>query len=447
MAAASRDPGKGEAGRALAARAVDRVLSQGATLDEALATVGDTGLAGRDRAHVQALAFGALRWHHRHRLIIGELLDRPLRRQDQVIEALLSVALFEMLDPDRPDYAAVSAAVGATRLLERPRAAGMVNAALRRFQRESPAILTRVMASDEGRFSHPAWLVAALRRDWPEYWQQIVEANQCPPPLWLRVNTALTTVSDYAARLEAELGIASTRLEACPEALRLARPVPVPVLPGFAEGLVTVQDAASQLAAGFIAAAPGMRVLDACAAPGGKTTHLLERGRGGIDLTAVDVAPERLARVEQNLARLGQSARLIAGDARRPGDWWDGKPFDRILIDAPCSATGVIRRHPDIKFLRRPGDLEALVARQQELLHQLWPLLAPGGRLLYATCSLLWRENVAVIQGWLGAEPTARELPLVAAGLARLPGPGLAVLPGPADTDGFYYALMERVAG
>lgn len=428
----------------MAARAVLQVIGQGATLEAALVAEDTAGIDDRDRAHIQALAFGAVRWHHRHQAILAELLDRPLRNRDRILEALLSVGLFQLNDPGQPDYAAVSATVGAARLLGQPRAAGLVNAALRRYQREAEAILARVMGSEEARYSHPAWLIRQLQQDWPDCWADVLDANQQPPPLWLRVNSMRGTVSDYMARLQAELGLAAATLPGAAHALKPETAVAATRLPDFGAGLVTVQDAASQLAARLLDPQPGMRVLDACAAPGGKSTHLLEHTAGAIELTALDVSAERLRLVESNLTRLGLEAQLVAGDATAPENWWDGRPFDRILVDAPCSATGVIRRHPDIKFLRRAADVPALAARQTLMLEKLWPLLRPGGQLLYSTCSLFRAENSTVVSRFLTAHPGAHALPLPddLPGAATGAGPGCQLLPGAADTDGFYYALM-----
>ena len=442
-AADSQSDAAGSLNRAMAARAVLQVIEQGVTLEAALATADITGIADRDRAHIQSLAFGAVRWHHRHQAILAELLDRPLRNRDRILEALLSVGLYQLNDPDQPDYAAVSATVGATRLLGQPRAAGLVNAALRRYQREATSILARVMESGEARYAHPAWLIRQLQQDWPDCWAEVLEANQQQPPLWLRVNSMRSTVSHYAALMQAD-GLATSTLPGAAHALKAETAVAAGKLPGFAAGLVSVQDAASQLAAPLLDPQPGMRVLDACAAPGGKSTHLLEYTAGTIELTALDLSAERLRLVESNLQRLGLGAQLIAGDATEPEQWWDGRPFDRILIDAPCSATGVIRRHPDIKFLRRAADLPALATRQRLLLEKLLPLLRPGGRLLYSTCSLLHAENSAVVSRFLAAHPEVCELRLPGdlPGAAGSTGPGRQLLPGAAGTDGFYYALM-----
>lgn len=429
--------------RALAARAVAGVLARGQTLDAALDAVltggadGDPGhpeLSARDRAQVHALAFGAVRGHHRHQALLKELLDRPLKGDDRLLEGLLSVGLFQLTDPEQPDYAAVSATVAATRLLQHERAAGLVNASLRRYQREAPRLLERLRADAGAWYSHPEWLLRQLRIDWPDQWPAIVAANQQHPPLWLRVNRNRTSITDYASRLVAELGIGASVLPGVPDALKLDTAVPVNQLPGFAEGLVSVQDAGAQLAALLLAPVPGMRVLDACAAPGGKTGHLLELAGGDLELTALDISAERLAQVEGNLNRLGQRATLVVGDAADPANWWDGRPFDRILVDAPCTATGVIRRHPDIKLLRRAADVAGFSSRQHLLLAQLWPLLGTDGTLLYSTCSLLRAENQDLVAGFL------------AGGMGRLmpetPTPGLQLLPGDRDTDGFYYALM-----
>ena len=435
-------PTSGGLTRALAAQAVAAVLARGQTLEVALDSIlaGSGGLdarqlADRDRAQVQALAFGALRGHHRHRALFGALLDRPLKGADCIVEALFSVGLFQLADPEQRDYAAVSATVDACRLLGQERASGLVNATLRRYQREAPSLLAALQADPAAWFSHPAWLLDQLRADWPDGWQEIAAANQRRPPFWLRVNRNRTSVAQYSARVEAELGLHATLLAGFPDALRLESAVPVQQLPGFAEGLVSVQDASSQLAAPLLAPERGMRVLDACAAPGGKTTHLLESVAGQIDLTAIDVAGARLRLIESNLQRLGLRATLLVGDATDPATWWDGRPFDRILLDAPCSALGVIRRHPDIKLLRRAADVPALARRQYLLLERLWPLLRPGGKLLYSTCSVLRAENQNVVAAFL-AEGTAVLQ-------SATPAPGLQLLPGDRDTDGFYYALMS----
>jgi 16S rRNA (cytosine967-C5)-methyltransferase len=438
----------GAATRALAARAVAGVIGAGSTLDASLAALGLEDLAAEDRAQVRALAYGALRWHHRHRALLALLLKRPLPPGESLLLALLSVGLFQLLDARQPDYASVSATVEAARTLGREKAVGLVNATLRRFQREREALLRAALATPEGRWSHPLWLVEHLRRDWPGAWESVLDAAQRPAPLWLRINLMRESPDGYRARLD----VAGFEHEAgsLPESLRLGRAVPVSGLPQFAQGAASVQDLASQLAAHLLAPAPGMRVLDACAAPGGKATHLAERARGAIELTAIDVDAARLERLRENLARLGLAAHVAVGDALAVASWWDGRPYDRILVDAPCSGTGVIRRHPDIKCLRRESDIAPLAARQLAMLEALWPLLAPGGRLLYVTCSILREENVGVIGRFLAGRPDAAleaaPAPLPPWAVAQPEG-GWQALPGSADTDGLYYALMTRARG
>ena len=446
--------GQGAQTRATAAIAVDQVLAGGRSLETALQNALGDQLAERDRAFVKALTYGALRWHHRHRLIIGELLDRPLRSRDLILEALLSVGLFQLIDMRQPGYASVSATVDAAARLQRPRASGLVNAMLRRFQREQDSLLPSVLARDEGRYSHPQWLIDQIQSDWGDQAQQILTFALARPPMWLRVNTARTDVATTINALQTTNNIDATTLTGFPAAVCLESPLPVSELPGFAAGELSVQDAAAQLAAELLDAAPGMRVLDACAAPGGKTGHILERANGKLDVVAVDIAPARNELIEQNLTRLGYTAQLVAADVQTPETWagnLDGDvSFDRILIDAPCSATGVIRRHPDIKFLRRASDIPVFAARQSRILNALWPLLKPGGRLLYATCSVLRAENHDVITEFMRKHPDATEVEVSQAclpeAIAAGPGPGYQLLPGPANTDGFYYALMERSA-
>ncbi len=345
--------------RGVAAQVVDNVLRKGQTLERSLDTCCKDPALVADHAQVKALSFGALRWHHRHQKIIALLLDRPLRRKDSVLEALLSVGLFEFHDQRQPEFAVVSACVEATRFIGRGRASGLINAALRRFQRESESILSRVLETDAGRYSHPEWLIKRLRRQLPDCWEQVLDAAQAHPPLWVRVNRSRITVDAYRQRLADETGVSAAVVKGFPDALWLNKAMPVTKLPGFSGGLVSVQDAASQLVADFLEAAVTHRVLDACAAPGGKTTHLLERS-GEVQLVAIDIDAGRNALLSENRDRLGLSATVLTGDALDPGGWWDGTPFDRIMVDAPCSATGVIRRHPDIKFLRREQDLDAL---------------------------------------------------------------------------------------
>lgn len=426
--------------RAAAARVVDGVVHGGRSLDAGLAAA---TVADRDRPLLWTICYGVLRQHWRLRAAVEALLDRPLKTRDRIIESLLAVGLYQLTDMRVAPHAAVSLTVEAARVLRRPQHAAVVNACLRNFQRRPPD--PAAAASEEVRFNHPAWLIERLRAAWPDDWQSILGANDAHPPMWLRVNPRAAATADYLV----ELGEGSL-LAGFDQAIRLPQPRPAADLPGFDRGRVSVQDAAAQLAAPWLLAAGGQRILDACAAPGGKTAHLLELAPPGAALTAVDVDPDRLEVARENLARLRLPARLVCGDAASPGDWWDGTPFDRILLDAPCSATGVIRRHPDIRLLRRAADIEPLTARQQNLLAALWPLLAPGGRLLYVTCSVLPAENEQVVGDFLGARADAREDSLLPNYNIRdvmyRKACGFQILPGRNDLDGFYYACLTKTA-
>jgi 16S rRNA (cytosine967-C5)-methyltransferase len=429
----------------VAARAVDGVLTSGRSLERAFAAADIDALPDRDRAQAQALAYGSLRWHHRNRLIIGELLDHPLAPRDSVVEALISVGLCQLTEARQPAYAAVSATVDATQLLHRPHTRGLVNAVLRRFIRQRKALTDAANVTDEGRYAHPDWLIRQIRQDWPAHWSQVLEAANAQPPMWLRVNRQHTTRDEYQARLERVLGQPGATADGFSDAVRLDVPVPVGELPGFNDGDVSVQDAAAQLAVDLLDPQPGCRILDACAAPGGKTTHLLERQPDIAEVVAVDITAERMERLQRNLDRLGLHATVVEGDAAVPSGWWDGQLFDRVLIDAPCSATGVIRRHPDIKFLRRASDTERFAEQQLNMIKNLWPLLAPGGMMLYATCSVLRAENSVVVESFVAGRDDVRlGLPRTLPDAAVMQSAGHQLLPGTGDTDGFYYALMER---
>ncbi|MEI8296542.1 MAG: 16S rRNA (cytosine(967)-C(5))-methyltransferase RsmB [Pseudomonadota bacterium] len=436
----------GSGSRAAAVRAVAAVIGRGQLLDVALA---DSGAEPADRAFVQALAFGSLRFGHRLKEVAALLATRKWDALSPEVQALLLVGLYQLEYADTAAHAAVSATVAAARRVGEVPAAGFINACLRRFQREREALLAMVDQSVGGRTSHPAWMVDAIERDWHDQAERILQANNIHPPLTLRVNARRTTPEALAEEL-ALAGHVTHTVPFAPSALDLEKPTDVRALVAFTEGRCSVQDAAAQLAVPLLAARAGMRVLDACAAPGGKTCHLLEAVPDLAEVVALDIDAGRVDRIRDNLDRLGLAATLRVGDALDPAATGGGL-FDRILIDAPCSGTGVIRRHPDIKWLRRPRDLTALVERQQRMLQALWPQLAPGGRLVYATCSVLRAENVAVIRKFLAATPAAVDVTesasLAVAGLPPLPaprGPGLALVPGVAGTDGFYYACLER---
>lgn len=430
--------------RAAAARVLTRVLHGGASLSVALPAE-QTGFANpADRALLAELAYGSLRLEPRLVWLLGRLMPRPLARREPLIHALLLTGLYQLSAMRLPAHAAVAESVNAARELGKDWAAGLVNAVLRRYQREQAALDSAAEAEPVARFAHPRWLLERLRADWPDDWEDICTANNARAPMTLRVNTRQASVADYRQRLE-QAGLANTLNPHAPAALVLEQPAEIAALPGFADGAVSVQDAAAQLAAPLLEVQAGMRVLDACAAPGGKTAHLLESSQPG-ELLALDSDAARLDRVAETLARLNLVARLVHADAGQPDGWWDGTPFDRILLDAPCSATGVIRRHPDIKVLRRAGDLAALAAQQARLLDALWPCLAPGGKLLYATCSVIAAENSQPIKAFLSRTPDAAALPL-AADWGRPAGHGRQILPGAAGMDGFFYALLVKAGG
>lgn len=426
--------------RAAAARVVAAVAG-GESLDAALPRAAAPVIA-RDRALLAELCYGTLRWFPRLAAILDRLLARPLKARDADLRALLATALYQLEYTRIPPHAVVHETVAACRTLAKPWATGLVNGLLRNAQRRRSELDAALAADPAYRTGHPPWLVRLLAADWPREAEAVMAANNARAPMTLRVNLRRT---DRAAYLEllAAAGIEARPATHSAAGILLGSPRAVTELPGFAAGLVSVQDEAAQLCAPLLAPAPGQRILDACCAPGGKTGHLLELAPDAAQLVAIDSSAERLALVADNLGRLGLRARLLAADAGAPETWWDGTPFDRILLDAPCSATGVLRRHPDIKLLRRAGDIAKLAAAQRRLLLALWELLAPGGLLLYATCSVLRAENDAVVATLTAARADARPLPL-----PHTPGATTAAgrqwLPGKDDNDGFYYALLEK---
>jgi len=424
--------------RLIAAKVLTRVVVDGQSLTAALEQALQAIESAQDRAWVQALCYGVCRHYHRLDFILTQLADKPLK--DIHIRLLTLVGLYQLGFMRIKTHAAVSETVGAAG--RKPWAKGLINALLRRYLREKDSLEQAADQHPCARLSHPEWMIDKIRRDWPEQAEACLQANNLQPPLTLRVNLARISRADYRDLL-AEQGIAAEPHAFCASALILGNPVPVEMLPSFAEGLVSVQDAAAQLAAGLLDVQPGQRVLDLCAAPGGKTAHILEMQAQLKELVAVDVDGERMRRVEDNLQRLRLPGRTIVGDAAAPQSWWDGQYFDRILVDAPCSALGVIRRHPDIKLLRRAEDIDALKAQQHAILHSAWSLLAPGGLLVYATCSVLKEENELQVLNFLAEHADASELPIAAAwGVAG--AAGRQILSGDAAMDGFYYARLRK---
>jgi 16S rRNA (cytosine967-C5)-methyltransferase len=429
---------KGAESRAAAARAIDAVLHDGrslkAVLGEALAHVPDV----RDRALVEAICFQALRHVRRYRFALAGWMDKPLPAREHLVESLLLAGLAQVDALAMPAHAAVSATAEAARLLRKPAFVGLVNALLRRATREA------LPTSDDPAIAHsyPAWLVARLRKDWPDDADAMLAAGNQIAPLWLRVNRRALDRAAYAQRLHA-MDIAAHAPESPAQALRLDQGAAPEALPGWSEGEVSVQDAAAQLAVEALGPRDGERILDMCSAPGGKSAAMLEAA--DIELAALDNDAHRLTRVDAGLRRLRlrERATLSAADAADCATWWDGRPFDAVLLDAPCSATGIIRRQPDIKWHRRESDLAALATAQDRLLDAAWHVLRPGGRLLYATCSILRAENAERIAAFLARTDDAMEEPLDAR-FGHPAEPGRQRLPGEDGMDGFYYALVRK---
>lgn len=432
--------------RSLAAHAVARILREGVTLDAAL----KDALAAADpklAPSVRSLSYGAVRGYYRHEAILGRLLSQPVRSLDFLVRALLSVALYELEDQRTPEYAVVDAAVQTAKATDAVRAAGLINAVLRRYLRERKTLDADIARNPATRHASPAWLADRLRADWPVRWTQLLAAGDAQAPMWLRVNSQRATADEYLGQLR-ESGLGARTEARVPQALLLDAPCDVQDLPGFAQGLVSVQDLGAQCVGFALGLAAGQRVLDACAAPGGKTALIAEREPNLAKLVAVDIDPKRLARVRENLQRGDLHADVLCGDAAEPAAWWDGIPFDRILLDAPCSSLGVIRRHPDIRLRKSPSDIDKLPAVQLRLLRATWRLLSAGGRLVYATCTVTRSENRDVVGEFMRSAPDAKIVPVEAwegwPNLGEADEFGRQILPGEAGADGFYYAALTK---
>lgn len=386
----------------------------------------------QQRGALQDLSYGTLRYYGQLTRILDALLNKPIL--DIQIRFLLLIALYQLQYTKAAQYAIVDFAVNTVRTIN-PAASGLVNAVLRNFIRKNKEILARVALTEEGRYSYPQWWISAIKSQYGIKAEAILLAGNRHPPMTLRVNRKRLLAADYLSLL-LQNNIQARLVE--PDAILLEHPMAVDKLPGFKDGLVSVQDAGAQYAAGFLDVLPGMYVLDACAAPGGKSAHLLESA--DIDLLALDKDETRLTRVSENIQRLNLNATLLAGDAGQPSDWWNGKQFQRILADVPCSATGVVRRHPDIKWLRRMADIESFGQQQQHILNALWPLLEIGGKLLYVTCSIFERENQQVVANFMEEHTNATQLPLNAAGMDQ------GQLLPTEHHDGFFYALLQKNA-
>ncbi|MET0254860.1 MAG: 16S rRNA (cytosine(967)-C(5))-methyltransferase RsmB [Luteibacter sp.] len=428
--------------RALAAEGLAEIALSGHSLrevaDRAMPRLPDA----RDRALLTALLNEGARWWPRFDAALDRLLEKPIRRSDPVIHALLVTGLVQLEVLEMPGYAAVAATVEAVRELRRPRLAGLANAVLRRWQRERESLLAALDATPATRHAHPAWLARAIAHDWPAQAEAVLAAANREPPLMLRVNRRRATREEVAEQL-AHFDHEVTLHDWLADGLVLPHSADVTRMPGFAMGNFAVQDGAAQVPADLLDLRDGQRVLDACAAPGGKACHALERA--DLELLAVESEPRRGTRIRQNLDRLGLKANIIIGDAGDAARWWNGKPFDRIMIDAPCSATGVIRRRPDVRLHRRAADIDSLVAQQGRILAACWDTLAPGGTLLYVTCSLLRVENEGVVGAFIDAHADASALPIDLP-VGQPAAIGWQILPGDGDLDGMYYALLRKAA-
>lgn len=419
-----------------------QVTQHGRNLPDAMAHYADK-IEENDRSLIQAMSYGVIRLYPRLQFIADQLISKPLKTKDQDVVLLILSGLYQLIEMRIPDHAAVSETVKITKALKKPWAKNLVNAVLRNYQRQAEALNSKIEANEVAKFAHPQWWLQVIKKNWPQenLWQQILHANNQNPPMTLRVNTRHIKREAYLELL-AQHDIIATAAKHSPDAVYLEKPVPVKQLPLFEEGKVSVQDEAAQLAAILLDPQKGDHILDACAAPGGKTIHLLER-QNDISLIALDIEESRLQKVQENLDRTQLKAQLVTANAFDPDAWWDKKSFDRILLDAPCSASGVIRRHPDIKLLRQQDDIVKLTQDQAQILNALWPLLKSGGILLYATCSVLAEENTLQIQHFLQQHADAELQPITSSwGLQQIAGKQ--ILPGQDGMDGFFYALIQK---
>jgi 16S rRNA (cytosine967-C5)-methyltransferase len=426
--------------RLQAANVLSRVVKDGQSLTVALDQTLESIENSKDRAFIQALCYGVLRQYHRLDFILQQMLTKPLRNKDTDIKMLLLMGLYQLKSMRVKSHAAVSETVSAAK--KKSWAKSLINGVLRQYIREQESLEEKADQDSSAALSHPQWLINKIAEDWPEQLSSLLEQNNRQPPMVLRVNLAQGSRDAYLKRLE-EHSIQAKAVSFCPSAIILVQPVNVEKLPGFSDGLVSVQDAAAQLAAGLLDVQPGHSVLDLCAAPGGKTAAVLERQIKSVSMMAVDIDETRLDRVKDNLQRLKLQAKVVVGDATQPEAWVNGQTFDRILVDAPCSAIGVIRRHPDIKVLRRESDISALQVIQQQILCTAWELLRPGGVLLYVTCSVLKQENERQVKTFLTKHQEAIEESIEADwGIKR--EFGRQVLTGDSGMDGFYYAKLVK---
>jgi 16S rRNA (cytosine967-C5)-methyltransferase len=424
--------------RLVAAKIIFRVINQGQSLTSVLDKSLSKVPVVKDRALIQAICYGTLRHYFRLDFILNQLLHKPLK--DEEIKMLALIGLYQLKYMRVKEHAAVSETVAAAS--KKPWAKGLLNAVLRNYQRKHSDLDALAEKDKVASCSHPDWMIDLLTTDWPQFADKILAENNQQPPMALRVNQRLCSRETYVERLR-ETDISAVVSPVCSSAIVLESPVSIERLPDFMSGFVSVQDTAAQLAAGLLNVKPGHRVLDVCAAPGGKTAHILELQAELKKLIAVDVDADRLLNVTENLQRLKLQADCIVGDAMQTSQWWDGEQFDRILLDSPCSATGVIRRHPDIKLLRRKDDIGKLRQVQKSILDAIWPLLKPGGVLLYVTCSILKQENEQQISAFFSRTEDVSELPIDSNwGIEQQYG--RQILTGENGMDGFYYACLKK---
>lgn len=424
--------------RALAARTLFAVVDQGRSLSDELPKQQLLVDPAKDKALLQELCYGVLRYLPELEQHVRRFVKKPLTGKQRVFHFLMLVGIYQIKYTRIPDHAAVAETVAATAVLKNRHLKGMVNAVLRSYQR-APDFENPEELSPAVQYNHPGWFIKKLQQGYPEQWQEILAQNLLRPPMWLRVNQQKSSVDDYLALLETA-DIAVKQVMPFSQAILLEQAIDVHKLPNFVEGWVSIQDGAAQVAAPLLDAQAGDVVLDCCAAPGGKTCHILELTPDIGEVTALDIESQRLIRVEQNLIRLGLDATVLAGDAANPEQWFDGKLFDRILLDAPCSGTGVIRKNPDIKWLRRDSDIDNLVLLQRQILAAIWPLLKPGGTMIYATCSVLPEENSQQVARFVLDNEDANLEPIPMSGT----GSDWQILPGENSMDGFYYAKLTK---
>ncbi len=426
--------------RATAAQIINDVVVNRHSLTKLLERIIAKEIDSRNRAMLQDLCFGVLRWYQLLERYLEQLIEKPIKPKDAELKQLLLIGLYQIIYQQTPNHAAVSECVNACDDLKKTWAKKLVNAVLRRFIREQESIENKLHSQDS--FSHPAWLIKQLKSDWPEQFQNILNGNQLQAPLTLRINQTKISRDDYLNTLE-HASIEATETKHSLYGIHLNKSIDIKKLPGYEEGLFSVQDEAAQFAAILLDIEKDQRVLDACAAPGGKTTHCLESQVELTELIALDNNPQRIKRVEENLNRLSLEATTIVGDASKPNIWWDNKLFDRILLDVPCTASGIIRRHPDIKFLRQEQDIAKVISEQTTLLENIWPLLKPNGKLLYSTCSVFKAENDQQIQLFLKQHEDAQLKPIDVT-WGNKTQCGVQVFPGQDNMDGFYYSCIIK---